>query len=1624
MKTKILAYFAAAMAIIAVWGIGVNIKLKSELAALRAASAEAKAGLSLEEPDDEIARAIADANPDRSGGGEAEGAAVTNAAPTVLKIDGHKYWNGDEIALSFNARPDVDVARQYITVEPMHSGAASFRYTTPFNYLIDDFVPTIRISGDFAFRTNITLRVRKGFPAYDHGKIQPLAEDYVLTLKRNDRPCDVSFADKGRYLPAGGDRSLAIKSVNVAKIRTRVSSIPVANIVQMLSLEEDAYSNIRKNWWSDGEEFVKDLSGEPDEKIFEPGAEPNEDHVFALPLSGENGLFFVDLAALKADEDVVSRSCRVVAVTDIGLSVREDADGVLVWATSLTTGLPVAGARINVYSSANVLVFTGVTREDGLCRPDRVAKGSPFAVVASSANDTSFIVMRPSMMVGETREDGQAPSYLDDKELTAFAWTERGIYRHGENILFTALVRDSHMKAPPPSPFVVKLLNPSSQVFAEKTLMSDESGMIACEDIAIPEDQPSGGWTFLVTTPGAHGVSLATRDVKIEEFAPPQIRVKVKGAEGVRPHEFTFKVSAEHLYGGAAKSLKSEAAVVFEDVPFAPRDWKGYTFGSEDRSLSPSYRRVGSAVLDENGAHEYAAPLWAASGLPAAAVRATCEGTVFEDGGRPATARDSVVLHYYPYYIGSTLSSWVKKPESGYPEIPVACVLPNGRMLEEPMHLKAKIERVDSVFSYRRGENGWATWDTERVRSVVAEGIEFTTAVGEPTRLTLRLEDCADYVLTIYDPESEVAYSKAFYYSDWGDEGVRASLSAPERVSLVPDKAIYRPGDTPRLVVKSPFTGNALLTVAHKSIIHREVIALTNATSEVALPAATAAWWPSVDVAVSVVHGVEAGERHLAVRAHGETMLAVRPLEHELNVEVDAKVSLEGDAGARVAVDLATPGFDGEATAVVTLVDEGINLLTDEKVPDPVASLSEVRSARFALYDLYHRLLPIIGDDILRASGVKTGGGFGAELLSRVSPVPTRRFKPLALWQREVKISGGAGRVEFALPEFVGEVRVTALVYTSCATGAAAVRRKVSPKIIVQPDAPRFVAPGDRFEVALPIRNRSGDAAEISYSVAAKGAVSLVGDASGALSLADDDQIVVRINAVAGEAYGEGELVFTVEGAGEKHVRSISLPVRPAAGWVETAGVERLAPGKSFKLGAASPLDRVSYSVSKSPLTQLAGALQWLADYPHGCLEQTASRIFPLVTAQGILNSVEGVVISNREDYVKAGVRRVESMVRANDFTMWPDCNCAPWDREYSLYAVHFLIEAKKNGVELNPVAQKQVMRFMQTWARSSNDSVSAYACHNLALAGSPDMDRMLALYDKREKLSQLDRARLLRAFIAANDPKRAATLAASLVAPSSVKEAAFTLLALLEMDPDDKQIPSLVAYLLNNRDAQRFSWGTTSSNAHALLALGAYYSRMGAGVKASAAGGAPVAKRLDDGSVEFYNPGPGEAFAFWRKLSIPDPATITNSSSVLSIERTWRTTDGDIADLGNLTRGEALVCEIAITSSEAREFSDLVIEDLFPGAFEPIHSPIDTSLYPWVGADDQDWVMRSDARDDRMLVFSKAFSAKVGEKFVFRYPVRVVGAGEFILPACTVEAMYAPELRASTATGRIKIEK
>ena len=271
---------------------------------------------------------------------------ATPEAMPDMKVLSTAYDGEGTLRVHLSRRPDMDVIRHYVSVSPMHEGGLTFEYDTDYNSDKKCWEPVVVIRGEYAHRTYVKLRVKKGLPPHGKG-LNPhpegaLRDDYVYTFTRKDRDPYVNFADGGRYLPPGGKRLLKLESVNVGKIRANVRRVEPRNVVQLLAREEGVYS--RYEWDKDiDDKETGELAGDGEESKMTPPNKLNEKEFTALPVKvndgkATNGVFLVSI--LNADKpqreyrwDDGYNPCRyrLVCLSDLGLSVRssgEDGIGV------------------------------------------------------------------------------------------------------------------------------------------------------------------------------------------------------------------------------------------------------------------------------------------------------------------------------------------------------------------------------------------------------------------------------------------------------------------------------------------------------------------------------------------------------------------------------------------------------------------------------------------------------------------------------------------------------------------------------------------------------------------------------------------------------------------------------------------------------------------------------------------------------------------------------------------------------------------------------------------------------------------------------------------------------------------------------------------------------------------------------------------------------------------------------------------------------------------------------------------------------------------------------------------------------------------------------------------------
>jgi hypothetical protein len=263
----------------------------------------------------------------------------------------------------------------------------------------------------------------------------------------------------------------------------------------------------------------------------------------------------------------------------------------------------------------------------------------------------------------------------------------------------------------------------------------------------------------------------------------------------------------------------------------------------------------------------------------------------------------------------------------------------------------------------------------------------------------------------------------------------------------------------------------------------------------------------------------------------------------------------------------------------------------------------------------------------------------------------------------------------------------------------------------------------------------------------------------------------------------------------------------------------------------------------------------------------------------------------------------------------------------------------------------------------------------------------------------------------------------------SPAREMAILLATLLDVEPDSPQIPVLVERLKGMAQVGR--WGTTQENAFALLALGKYARRLGAVAEGEftvtfpdgtvKTGEARKGLRLDNAlpgqSLRVRFAGKGTLHACWSAEGAALDGDVPEVDAGLAVRRTFLETDGKTAaDPAALVSGRIYLVDLTVQSNIA--LKNLVVTDLLPAGVEIEDQNLAGSSRLGVG--EGAWLAAEmvERRDDRLLIFGSCGAG--GARF--RYAVRAVTPGTYVLPAAEAAAMYDPGLYSIHGRGKVVI--
>jgi uncharacterized protein YfaS (alpha-2-macroglobulin family) len=1532
--------------------------------------------------------------------------------------------------------------------------------------------PHYDLAGEFRAGERYTVRFASPEVAFPNGDVV-FASTNAVALRVPKPKSAMAWLDRGRAL--GGEElgaAVALRAVRVPRAEIAVRRVRPANLVHALGHFSD-WGFDRDEWCEAArtrvaESFAPDAGGVATNLVaLDDFAAPDEkgrlgDGLWSLEVRG------LDETNARPERAMPAVS-RLIARSDVALTVRHLDRSVLVWTTRISTGAPVTNAAVRLFARNGAEIGTAVATDGrGVARlPLEEKDPDPCLALAETEGGAyAFLELNGRNYLDDLPEHPAECFPKEDAELDGWIGSDRGIYRHGDRVFLEALVRDATGRAPEPRPVALEVERGDGTVVRRWNLVTDARGRAAPPEgfFEIPDSQPSGTWRARLLLPGADGRELASRALRVEAFVPPKIKVAVEGAPEALAGagaKLEPTVRADYFFGSPAAGLRAEMFAYAVPAPFEPKGWgEGWRFGAPSRAVGEARGRATDGTTDETGAFAHAVELPDLPHPPEAAMRLRVQGTVFELGGRAVTAEAGLAWHVYPFYVG------VEEPERVAPgeelALAVRLAAPDGAVTNAAAAVRASLVAVRDDWLWERRDGDWS-WRRHRIEEKVGEG-EFAVADGE-ARPAFRLPPGERAYLLRVEPAGEWPEDAPprplteMEFTTWG--GARTAQAGPQRLTITPDRKGYRPGDVARLALRAPFDGLALVTFQQRDVVRAELVAVTNGAAEIAWTV-EAAEAPSLDVAASLVRAAAPGEEWPEHRAYGAATVAVEDPAHRLAPSLSPPVAEQLPGGGwRVTAEAALAAAPKSAGAHATffLVDEAVLGLTREPVPDPAGRFGRARWSGVALYDSFRELLRLREGESVRTA--ETGGDGGGAMGRRLQAARTRRFVPLARAAQDVAFADGVARAVFELPEFSGEARLVALAWSASAAGAASAQVRLAPALVLEADAPRFLAPGDRAELTLALHSTRDDPATARWSLELPGVAT-----NGAVSLGPKGSATVRVPVEIAPDAPAGELAatFRAEGFGETHAETLRLPLRPAVPVATVAQSVVVPAGGTAVLPAASNLLSATFASLRAdadPWAAFAPAVRWLGGYEWRCVEQTTSRAFPLLACGGAAAALAPGAFADPEAELKAAVARVTTMLQDDRITVWPDSGYEV--PAYGAWAGLFLAEAEAAGHALAPSASAHLRAALRRYSRAEaldrewNDTpeqrrakslahtaVRTTALLGLRAAGEPDPDTEAALLDRAGTLLPEARAQLALCLLRGGRPDEALELLRATEPDATVRSLAWSLVAWCETDLPETatRVDELRTRLLDARCGWSWDgdgaidWGCTRDNAAALLAAGAALRRWGRaegaprivaaapGMDAALTNAAPraVPAAVGAGAVELRNDGDGPVLVERIVEGAPDPASCGPATNGIAVARRLYDLAGNAIDpaSGAVKRGDTIVVEIEVSPvpDPKTTLEDVVVDELLPAGLEPSLGVVYASI-PWAyaGKDDLPLVHR-EVRDDRLVLFARPFSGRR----VFRYAAQAVSSGDFALPPLQASEMYRPARNGRTAPARLLV--
>lgn len=1332
---------------------------------------------------------------------------------------------------------------------------------------------------------------------------------------------------------------------------------------------------------------------------------------------------------------------RNVMASDLGMIAKIGNDRKMTaFVTDLRTAKPVSGIEVEVYDYQQELLGTTTTDGEGKISVDLIRK--PFLMVAHRGTEYGYLRL----------DDGSSLSMSNfnvagarvKRGLKGFIYGERGVWRPGDDIYLNFIMEDKDNNLPADHPVVFELIDPSGTV-RNRTVRTSAVGDFYSFPTRTKESDPTGNWLAKVTVGGAE----FTRRVKIETVKPNRLRIDLNfgedkimaGASGI-----SGDLNVQWLSGVPARNLKAEFDLYLTPAITRFEDFPAFSFDDKAKQFYSETSRVFSGNIDENGYAKVNLNINKQRDAPGV-LTATLSGKVYEPGGDFSIDQFSIPYYPYTHYVG------LKRPEGDR----------RGQLVTDKDHtidivsVDAEgnpVDRSDLQFEVYKLDWRW-WWDRSNDNLSNYIGRSYNTATNRQmvktengkasVKMSIPDNRWGRYYVRIMDLNSGHSAGSIIYF-DW--PGWAQDANRPGGASLLAfsaDKEDYNMGEKVRLQIPGSAGGRALVSVENGSKVVDSWWVETRQGQTTFEFDVTEEMVPNAYVHTTLLQPHAQTKNDLPMRLYGVVPINVSDPDTKLNPVITAAAVFEPESEVSVRV---SESEGKPMTYTLAVVDEGLLDITRFQTPGPWSTFYARQALGVKTWDLFDDVSGASNGELSRLLSI---GGDGSA--AKPEKAKANRFRPVVKHMGPFTLAAGQTATHtFDMPNYVGSVRTMVVAGKDGAYGHAEKATAVRKPLMVLGTLPRVIGPGEKVKLPVSVFVLDDKIKDVKVSVKGNNLLKNNGTANSNLTFTELGDQIIDFEFEVAEQLGVGKVQIIAQSGSERATYEVEIQVRNPNPPMTDVVAKVLESGESWQetfeqLGMVGT-NEVKLELSVIPPINLGKRLDYLMRYPHGCIEQTTSSVFPQLFLADIMEMDQArkdIIETN----IKAGIDRISRFqTDEGGFSYWPgQSDDNDWGTSYG---GHFLMEARNKGYSIPTTLFRNWKSYQgkraRKWSRSdryNDDIVQAYRLYTLALAQSPELGAMNRLRED-EKLSLEAKWRLAAAYAISGRINVAQDLVSKVPMESPrrsnyyyygsvTRDNAMILeaLGLMNMRSEGLTLLRTVSDQLSDD-----RWMSTQTTAYALLGVikfagvsdqskglqAGYSLNGGSSQKVETAKPVKVievpVEGLRQGAVNVKNDSEGVLFARLIKTGQPIGGNETEAASGMRLKVIYTDRNGNPINPVNLSQGTDFFAEISVYNSGTQGvYRDLALSQIFPSGWEILNE----RLNDVPGSTNTRNFTYQDIRDDRVYTY---FDLRANESKTFKVALNATYAGRYYLPGVNVEAMYDNTVNARVAGKWVEVER